>query len=152
MKAYNRRSPTANIELFTNKKVQNVTVKICQQLLNFTLSVTHFQISVTTFFKLNHDDSYRELFKMENLEACKIFEGSETTSFVKRSLEWIMSLVKDLSLFCTSSGQMKFNNITFTDAPFLNVFPAGFFSFFARFSNEFDDGAFKVKAAAVVTR
>ncbi|KAG5668535.1 hypothetical protein PVAND_016473 [Polypedilum vanderplanki] len=134
LKAYNRRSPAFNVEMFLAKKTEN------------------FKCSLYQFYKLNRDENFKLLLKLENLEACKLLTETSENSFTNQVINWFVSVNNKIPFICNSTGQINMNNLTVPDSPFLKVFPAAYYKLIGNLFHEHDENAFKFTFYVMLTK
>ncbi|KAG5668545.1 hypothetical protein PVAND_016483 [Polypedilum vanderplanki] len=133
-KAYNRRSPVFNIELVFKRKTENLK-----------LSTTHHH-------RIDDKNSYRQILHIENIEICKIIKGSETSAFLKQTVDWMKSVLKDYDHLCKTLGQIKFLNSSVPDSEFLKWFPSGQYLSGFKYFDEIDSDVINLNFSFVMNK
>ncbi|KAG5668534.1 hypothetical protein PVAND_016472 [Polypedilum vanderplanki] len=126
LRAYNRRSPSGNVEIFLERKPVNVKLAI---------SGTH---------KLTKDGIQKPIFNVENIEICKFIKVTSTDLYLKAFIEWFSSILKDVDQICTDKGQISFYNFTIPESPYLMVLPNGYYETVYTFSDDLEKNILKV--------
>ncbi|KAG5668542.1 hypothetical protein PVAND_016480 [Polypedilum vanderplanki] len=134
IRAYNRRTPAINIE---NKKIRKFE---------------HLKLNIFLFHKLQIDDNDRMILHLENIEVCKILEGSSTTQFLKSFIDWLTELFPNYTKICTILGQINFNNITVPDSSFIKVFPVGRYLSVFSYVDDVDKNVMQLNSTVVITK
>jgi hypothetical protein len=115
IKSFDRRKPLANMEFYVLRKLPDLKVKI-NILLIFYLFLTHFQLLLEVSYKMESTGDYHKFLSLENIEFCKVLNGAKALQLLKMGIDALTSVI-DISLLCTSTGQINFNNWTYPDSP-----------------------------------
>jgi hypothetical protein len=53
---------------------------------------------------------------LKNIDFCKVLKGAKALPLLKMAMDAYSSVI-DVSLLCTTTGQINYNNWTFSDSP-----------------------------------
>jgi hypothetical protein len=67
-------------------------------------------------YKTESTGEYHKFLSLENIEFCKVLNGAKALPLLRMGIDALTSVI-DISLLCTSTGQINFNNWTYPDGP-----------------------------------
>jgi hypothetical protein len=109
-------------------------------------------LSFKNYFKLHHDDAYRHIFHIDDIDVCKLLNGASTTPLLKSMVEHINRRLPSYVRICTSSGWIKFNNMSFPKFAFYEAFPKGHYLSEVHYFDELDPSIMTINASYVLSK
>ncbi|KAG5668538.1 hypothetical protein PVAND_016476 [Polypedilum vanderplanki] len=134
IRAYNRRSPTANLEFMFKRKTPEALM------------------SIELFYTTNKEIPYKRSLHIENFEFCQFFKENMQIPLFGKLTSTIQFINSNSSYACNSTGFVKFHNLTFNGSPIFTVFPPGFHISTTRLFDKNDSNILNVTLWAVLSK
>jgi hypothetical protein len=104
------------------------------------------------YYKVSAFNDFRLVFQVENIPLCRLLEGAKATPFLAKVIEYAKTIHENITQTCSTIGAMNLLNVSFPNAPFLNLFPNGHYLLIVNGTDDYDSDMFNAMMTVVLTK
>ncbi|KAG5668539.1 hypothetical protein PVAND_016477 [Polypedilum vanderplanki] len=132
-RAFDRRNPILNVEIFLNRKVNELCV------------------SYMRFHKIISNSNFERNVDVENVEFCHALSTANSIPLMQPTLNWFRSLNQNILNVCNSTGFLSFYNISINGGPLTAISPNGYYLAYIKFFDKSDENVFSFNISSILT-